>query len=361
MADEGARLPEDHPLMAAHLRSCPECAEDYRWLLASLAALRGEQPSLAEAAPATPAFDLSFARGRAPGMAAGADGGARGKEGFEEKSGAILPGRGRRSERALRPDPERDDAIPDWRARLAAMLAGIRGILDGRWAQQASRGALAGLAFIVLGLFTWLLVFDPQLPSPIDTLRPSKRGTETKASPDVSATQTMAVLMGVDWVDSAGRPQSAGTGTPQTPRPGTARGTVSPTARGSRSGTTTALPSREDKNAERREREGGATQAPAPAGLRGSSPVTATLRSGTIIAYPPPVRATDGPGYPGPEDPDPPSGASPTPGSAPTSKPGESSATPAPPPATKPPSPAPEPGPQPSETPGAAQGDPERP
>ena len=272
-------------LVQAHLARCPECAEAWELLSSGLADLAADRLPTPEA---WPRFDLSFALDPAPDVAPSAGWWRRTMRRLEASAPAL---------------------------GIARLLAGL---------------ALA----IVLGL-AWLLRSGTSLPQQIRSLSPFDTPTPSQA--DIAATQTMAVEMGIDWVDAAGA-DGARTPTPDLLAPGSGRGTPTVARRASPSPTrgTGTAPAAGQRA---RDRERPATRAPEPTRVEPSAMITGTLRPRGNIAYPPPPVVTRDP-YPGPGAPEP-QPIAPTPGAA---------TTPAPTPAPEP-SLAPEPSAEPSPEP----------
>ncbi len=289
-------------LVARHLEICPECEESWSLLAEGLAALAEDRLPLPES---WPNLDLSFALDR-PDLAPEAD--RRAETGWDRL-----------------------------RARLRAMaasgwLAGLGRSLEFPVWHGASRVALASLAlFSAIGL-AWLLIFDPVLPEPIRSISPFEAASATPDAADRAATQTMAVQMGLDWVEGAEElaatqtmavqmgsdwVEGAGDGGPATAT--LASGRASP-------GAPTSTSTRPPGAGERRE-PAARPRSPSPTAGGPSQLITGTLQPKPIIPYPPPPSPTPDP-YPGPErspepaspepgDPDP----TPTPGEAPTRAP----------------------------------------
>lgn len=269
-ADRRALDPDD--LVRAHLARCPECAEAWQLLATGLADLAADRLPTPET---WPRFDLSFARDPQPNAPRPAGWWPRARVRLD----ASTPLRGL------------ERLFARWRVRSAAPA----------W-QGLSRASLAGLALlIVLGL-AWLLRSGTSLPQQIRSLSPFDTPTPSQA--DIAATQTMAVEMGIDWVDAAGA-GGARTPTPDGLAPGSGRGTPMGARRASPSptqgsGTAPAAGPREPD----RGRERLATRPPEPTRVEPSAMVTGTLRPRGNIAYPPPPLATRDP-YPGPGAPEP--------------------------------------------------------
>lgn len=157
-------------LVHAHLARCPECADDRRFLVASLRAL--EDDGAAEPA-AYPRLSVGFARAAPP---------ARRRAGLRG-AGRLLGER--------------------WRT-----------LADGLRSPWLSRGAWGTLAALVVLAFAGLIAVRPDLRARVVTLVPGPDGRAT-ATAAAAATQTMASAMGQRWDERA-----AGTGTAAGARPG---------------------------------------------------------------------------------------------------------------------------------------------
>lgn len=325
LAGEGGDPISADAEVAAHVAACPECDEAFALLLTGLAGLR--DGSLAEL-DHYPSFDLSFARQAIGGPGAGPVGARSESTAASTSIGAASStgGEAARATESADSTAAQDRAVQEdsrsrrlWTAALPSFvkigrdrLAAWFQAFDSPVWQGFSRTALAGLALLVLGFFAWLRLLEPRLPETIRGIRPFGGPTATLSGAEISATQTMAVQMGIDWVDSAaGATLTAGTplhgsGQSGTPSPAALRGaTSSPTP----SRTPTALPAGQRK--EDRERggdpRGAPTQAPDP-----SEKGTTTPAGGGDAGYPPPASDTPPP-YPGPRqspsvprEPDPP-------------------------------------------------------
>jgi hypothetical protein len=338
LAGEGGDPAADDAQVAAHVAACPECDEAFALLLSGLAGLR--DGSLAEL-DRYPSFDLSFARqairgadaARSAARAGALAGTAVGTEAAAARStagAAAMDANAAAPDGAARAWAQRRRS---WIVAVMSLVRVLRGRLLGRWRgldsatwQGFSRTALAGLALLVLGIFAWLRLLEPRLPETIRGIRPFGGPTATLSQAEVEATQTMAVQMGIDWVDAAG----GATLTAGTPLSGVRSGTPSPAALRSATPsptptrTPTALPAGQRK--EDRERggdpRGAPTQAPDP-----SEKGTSTPAGGGDSGYPPPPSDTPPP-YPGPRqgpsvprEPDPP-GLLPTAAPEPSQEPG---------------------------------------
>jgi len=240
----GERAGRRFPLVRDHLETCPECAEDYRFLLAGLIGLREE--ALPEP-PAYPRFSTSFA-GVTPATA------------------------------SHRPPTLRPGLLARWRAGLASMP----------W-QWLSRGSLAGMAAAVLVLFAGLVAFWPELRNHVETLAPFGPLSRTLTPAEVAATQTMEAAIGRDWLENAGGPTRTGEGGAGGGRhSGTGTATTDPTS-DARHATSTAL-------AAARDAREGARRATAR-GPRLTATVTPTLAI-TLTRTAPPPRETEVPAQP---------------------------------------------------------------
>lgn len=166
----GADPSRELGLVHAHLGRCPECADDRRFLVASLRSLedaRGPVPA------AYPRFSVGFARAAPPARRGVRVGGAGWSTG------------------------ER------WRA-----------LADSLRSPWLSRGAWGTLAALVVLAFAGLIAVRPDLRARVVTLMPRAdvRATATAAS---AATQTMAAAMGHRWDERAAEtPAGAGRSQP---------------------------------------------------------------------------------------------------------------------------------------------------
>jgi len=269
------------PLVDAHLVRCPECAEEYRRLVASLAGLRDESLPVP---PAYPRFDVGFA--------------AAAPRASQPSGAAVLAG-----------------AMRAWWSAGGA----------GRW---VSRGAMGMLAVLVLGLIAGLLATQPALWLRVQTLAPNP-DTRATAAAAIAATETTSTGQepaGEDSIGTAGA--GAGPRGRATLRAGadqqssaTVSATLDLAARQATAALLAATRQARDQHSQssktpRRWPAGTATLTPtagisltltAPAAVAtGGAAATAGPGPGEPTgAPPPPPPNPPGPGYPGPSKPEP--------------------------------------------------------
>lgn len=267
------------PLVYGHLAACPECAEEYRLVLAGLIGLRDDSlPVPAE----RHLFDTRFAASRPPG---------------DE----------RRRRRAAS-------------TGLAAALRRWRNALSGP-SQWAARGALGAVAVLVLALFAGLVAYQPALWLRAQSLAPFNPSLRATAAAYIAATQTVAA--GGDREDGSVIPGGLRPGAPVGAGLAPAKTTTATPTLSSPARTATAVGAEATRQA--RERRSRVTPRPrllATATITPTLALTVTLAAPTAPAGEEPTREPERPpptSEPPPEPPpEPPDDPYPPPSSKPS-------------------------------------------